>query len=150
MAAIQNNDVYIGQLLVNEGIINQEDLIRGLEEQKKRRDYLCSTLVNMGFATEEKVFSILSLQIGVPFLNLKEAQVDMSSLSRMPGKLALAFKCVLLRVTDDVAYLAMSDPLNAQTTDEIRTYLGVPKIKIFLAGDQDIANALHKYYDTLT
>jgi MSHA biogenesis protein MshE len=133
-----------------EGMINQNDLIRGLEEQKKRHDYLCSTLVKMGFASEEKVFSILSLQIGVPFLNLKEAQVDTASLGRMPGKLARAFKCLLLRVTDDVAYLAMSDPLNTQTTDEIRTYLGVPKVKIFLAGDQDIASALHKYYDTLS
>jgi hypothetical protein len=147
MTALQNNDVYIGQLLMKEGVINQDDLLRGLEEQKKRRDHLCATLVQMGFASEEKVFSILSLQIGVPFLSLKDAQVDSNGLSRMPGKLAKAFGCLLLRVAGDVAFLAMSDPLNAQTIDEIRAFLGVSKVKIFLAGDQDIADALHRYYD---
>lgn len=147
MAAIQNNDAYIGQLLVNEGVINQDDLIRGLEEQIKRHDYLCSTLVRMGFASEERIFSILSLQIGVPFLNLKEAQLDLSALRRMPGKLARAFKCLVLRVVDDVAYLAMSDPLNAQSVQEIRAYLGVSKVKIFLAGDQDISSVLEKHCD---
>jgi hypothetical protein len=147
MGAIQNNDRYIGQLLVKDGIINDEELEQGLEEQKRSRDYLCSTLVRLGLATEEKVFSILSLQIGVPYLGLKDTQVDPLALRRMPGKLAKAFNCLLLRISEDVAYLAMTDPMNAKAIDEIRSYLGVTRVKTFLSGDQDIALALHKYYE---
>jgi MSHA biogenesis protein MshE len=144
--ALQNNDSYIGQLLVTEGVIKQDDLARGLEEQKARHEFLCATLVRLGLAREEKVFSILSLQIGVPFLNLKEAPVDTSATQRMPGKLARACRCFLLRICDDVAFLATSDPLNTRAIEEVRTYLGVSRVKTFLAGDQDLAGALQKYY----
>ncbi len=147
MSALQNNDRYIGQLLLKDGIITQQDLSRGLEEQKKSRNHLCEVLVRLGVASEEKVFSILSLQIGVPYVSLKDFQVDATALRRMPGKLAKAFKCLPLRISGDVAYLAMSDPLDNQASEEIRSYLSVSKLKIFLAGDQDIELALHKYYD---
>ena len=144
---IQDNDSYIGQLLIKDGIINRDDLTRGLEEQKRAQDHLCATLVRMGFASEEKVFSILSLQIGIPYLNLKDAQIDPVVLHRMPVKLARAFKCVLLRFVDGVPFLAMADPLNTRAVKEIQAYLGVDKAKIFLAGDQEITLALQKYYE---
>ena len=61
MAAIQNNDQYIGQLLIRDGVITARELDRGLEEQRKNRDFLCSNLVRLGFATEEKIFSFQPL-----------------------------------------------------------------------------------------
>lgn len=146
MAAIQNNDQYIGQLLVRDGIITSTELDRGLAEQRKNREFLCSNLVRLGLASEEKIFSILSLQIGVPFLSLKEVKTDPSVLSLIPGTFALACKCVPLKTVEDVFYVAMSDPLNGRAVDEIKSYVGFEKVKVFLAGDADIRSTIQKYY----
>ena len=146
MMPIQNNDQYIGQILLEDEVITTEDLKRGLIEQKKNRDFLCTTLVKLGFASEEKIFSLLSLQLGVPYLNLKDVQVDTAVVNRIPGSLALACKCLPLKVIEDVFFIAMTDPLNTQTVDEIKGYVGVEKFKIFLAGDNDLRDSIKKYY----
>jgi type IV pilus assembly protein PilB len=146
MIPIQDNDEYIGQLLVRERVITEEELEKGLEEQHKNHSFLCESLVRLGFASEEKIFSILSLQIGIPFVNLQEVSVDPLALNRVPGKLAQGFKCIPLRVVDDVFYVAMADPLNTRAVQEIKDYLNVDKVKIFLAGENDIHAFLSRYY----
>lgn len=146
MTALQNNDKYVGELLVRDGIISNEDLRRGLEEQKNNKDFLCSTLVRLGFASEEKIFSILSLQIGVPFLNLKDFKIEPSALKAFPGNFALACKCVPLKKVGDCLFVALTDPLNSKAVEEIRVYAGAEKLKIFLSGENDIRDAIKKYY----
>ena len=147
MIPLQNNDRYIGQLLVKDGIITTDDLEKGLQEQKRNAFHLCTNLVRLGFASEERIFSILSLQIGVPFVSLKEVKVDPRALNLMPANFAKAFGCLPLKRIEDVVYLAMSDPLNAGAVEEIRAYLGVPKLKVFLAGDMDIDEAIKSHYN---
>lgn len=147
MAPLQNNDRYIGQLLIKDGVITATDLEKGLEEQKRNASsHLCTNLVRLGFASEEKIFSILSLQIGVPFVNLKEVKIDPAILNLMPAKLAMAFQCLPLKRVDDVIYIAMADPLNTKAIKEIKSYLGVSKLKIFLAGDMDVLEAIKSHY----
>jgi len=144
--AIQENDTYIGQLLVRDGLINADDLSRGLEEQKKSRDFLCATLVRMGFASEEKIFSILSLQIGIPFLLLRDCPIEPAVLSSVPGNFASACKFMPLKSEGDQLFLATCDPLNGRALDEIRSYLGFSRLKVFLAGDNDVRQTIKKYY----
>jgi type IV pilus assembly protein PilB len=144
--SLQRDNSYIGELLVRDGIITHEDLDRGLHEQKQNHEYLCTTLVRLGLASEEKIFSILSLQIGIPYISLRDFKPDPAVVHRMPGKLAHAFRCVLLRFVDDVAYVAMTDPLKSRATQEIQDYLGVSRLKLFLAGDADLDDTLQKVY----
>jgi len=144
--AIQENDSYIGRLLVKDGIISENDLSLGLEEQKRERDFLCSTLVRMGYASEEKIFSILSLQIGVPFLLLRDCPVDPCILNVVPGNFASACRFMPLKSEDEQLYLATSDPLNNQALEEIRSYLGFRNLKVFLAGENDVRQTIKKYY----
>ncbi|MDD5018808.1 MAG: hypothetical protein PHH75_01495 [Candidatus Omnitrophica bacterium] len=147
MSPIQANDLYIGELLLRDGVITTEDLHKGLEEQKRDRSPLCSTLVKMGMASEEKIFSILSLQIGIPYLSLKDLCVDPLIVSRLPGRLALSCRCLPFRCVGTAIYVAMADPLNTQVVDEVRNYLGAERIKLFLIGDNDLKDALQKYYN---
>lgn len=146
MAAIQNNDQYIGQLLIRDGVITAQELDKGLEEQKKNRDFLCSNLVKLGYATEEKIFSILSLQIGVSYISLKDVKIDLSVLKRVPANFALGCRFLPLKEVEGIFYIAMADPLNARAIEEIRGYLSVEKLKIFLAGDDELRAAIRKYY----
>ncbi|MGE5280384.1 MAG: hypothetical protein ACM3L6_06550 [Deltaproteobacteria bacterium] len=144
--SIQENDTYIGQLLVKDGLINEEDLGRGLEEQKRTRDFLCSTLVRLGFASEERVFTVLSLQIGVPFLLLRDCPIDPQVLNVVPGNFAAACRFMPLKSEGDQLFVATPDPLNSRALDEIRAYLGFQNLKVFLAGENDVRETIRKYY----
>lgn len=146
MIALQNNDQYIGQLLIKDGVITSRDLERGLSEQKKNRDFLCSILVRLGLASEDKIYSILSLQIGIPFLSLKDTKIEPTALNRVPGNFALACKFIPVKIVDDCLYIAMSDPLNAQALEEIRAYVGTEKIRVFLAGEGAIRGLIKDHY----
>lgn len=146
MTAIQNNDKYIGQLMVKEGVITEEELQKGLQEQKRDNSFLCASLVRLGFASEEKIFNILSLQIGVPFLNLNEVRFDPIVLKQVSGDFALACKCMPIKINDDTLYIAMADPLDNRALKEIKSYLGVDRLKVFLSGDNDIRSSINKYY----
>lgn len=146
MMPLQNNDQYIGELLVRDGLITNDELKEGLQEQQRHKDFLCSTLVRLGFASEEKIFSILSLQIGIPYVNLREIDIDMSLLRRIPGGFALAFKCMPIRIAGGAFFVAMTDPLNVRAVEELKKYFGLEKIKIFLAGDNEIRDSIRKYY----
>ena len=110
--AIQNDDSYIGQLLVKDGLINKEELSRGLEEQKKNREFLCATLVRLGLASEEKVFSILSLQIGIPYLLLRDCPIDPTVLNAVPGNFAAACSFMPLKAEGDQLFLATAGSEN--------------------------------------
>ncbi len=144
--ALQNNDSYIGRLLVTDGLINEDELNRGLEEQKRNRDFLCATLVRLGLASEERIFSILSLQIGIPFLLLRDCPIDPSILNAVPGNFAAACNFMPLKSEGDQLFLATADPLNGRALEEIRTYLGFNRMKVFLAGDNDVRQTIKKYY----
>lgn len=142
VAALQNNDTYIGQLLLKDGIITQQELQRGLVEQKKNKDFLCSTIVRLGLASEEKIYSILSLQIGVPFLSLDDVKID----EGLPGQFALACLCLPLKMMGDVCYVVMADPLNTKAVEKIKTYLHSDKVRVFLSGENAIRQALKMHY----
>ena len=144
--SIQQNDAYIGQLLIKDGLITQDDLDRGLEEQKRGKDYLCSTLVRLGFASEERVFSILSLQIGVPFLLLRDCPIEPSVLNAVPGNFAAACRFMPLKSEGDQLYVATPDPLNNRALEEIRAYLGFQDLRVFLSGENDVRETIRKYY----
>jgi type IV pilus assembly protein PilB len=77
----------------------------------------------LGLASEEKIFSILSLQIGVPYLSLKDLSIDPFIVNRLPGRLAASCRCLPVKEADGTMYVAMTDPLNSQVIDEIRSYL---------------------------
>lgn len=146
MAALQNDDAYIGQLLLKDGIITSQELERGLLEQKKDNDFLCSTIVRLGFASEEKIYSMLSLQIGVPFLSLENISIDSDILEKIPGSFALASLCLPLKMTGHIFYVVMADPLNVEVVDEIKTCVGTSDVRIFLSGENAIRRAIKRYY----
>ncbi|MFA5038832.1 MAG: hypothetical protein WC732_04040 [Candidatus Omnitrophota bacterium] len=146
MSAIQKNDSYIGELLIRDGIISHDDLKKGLQEQKQTNDFLCSTLVKMGMASEERIYSILSLQIGIPYLSLKGLSIDPLAVNRLPGRLSETCGCLVFKVIDDTYYVAMTDPLDGRAIEEIKGYLGTQSLKVFLAGDEDFRQTLRKYY----
>lgn len=138
-------DFLIGQMLIREGLIKPEELEVALREQKKRGGFICSILARMGFAPEEKVFSVLARQLNIPFVKISEEEVSSEAIFRVPAKFAFHYKLMPLRLEKDTLVCAISDPLNVQILDDMKLFLGL-EIKTLLATEKDILENIHKYY----
>jgi type IV pilus assembly protein PilB len=78
----------LGQLLLNNHIITEEQLEQALDLQNKEGGRLGSNLIKLGYLTEEKLVAFLSQQFGVPAINLSEYEIDTSLTKFVPVDVA--------------------------------------------------------------
>lgn len=146
MIAMQEREErFIGQLLINAGVISQQDLERALVEHKRTGEFLATTIVKLRLAKEEDVFKILGEQIGVTYINLKQVEIDPKALEKVPARFALHYKIIPIRFEDNLLEIAISDPLNIQSLDDIRLLLNL-EVKPYLAYEEAILDAIRRYY----
>lgn len=141
----QKNDILIGQLLINKGMITPEQLQEGLREQEKTCHFICTILVKLGFLTQEKVLTVLSEQLNIPYLNLKGRDIHPPVIKKVPAKFASYYKIIPVEIDNNVLVIAMVDPLDIRTLDDLRLLLGV-EVRGALSSETEIQEAIRKYY----
>jgi type II secretion system protein E len=142
---LRQDNVLIGQLLVDEGIITPEQLETGLIEQKKTNNLVCTTIIKLGYASEEKVFSLLSRQLNIPYIKIKNREILPIVIEKVSAKFASHYKIIPLELFDNLLTVAIADPLDVRTLDDLRLLLGY-EIKAVLASESEIREAIQKYY----
>ncbi|MCM8765925.1 MAG: type II secretion system ATPase GspE [Candidatus Omnitrophica bacterium] len=135
----------LGEMLLEAGVITPEQLDAGLKEHKKTKEFLGLTLVKMGFVKEEELLPVLSKQLGIPYVRIKELKIDSEIINRVPAKFASHYKLMPLRMENGTLVIAVTDPLDIHTIDDIKLLLGYD-VKPVLAGEKDILEAIKKYY----
>ncbi|MFH1458500.1 MAG: ATPase, T2SS/T4P/T4SS family [Candidatus Omnitrophota bacterium] len=135
----------IGQMLVQEGVITPEQLELVLKEQHKTGELLCSSIAKLGIVPEEKIFNILSRQLNIPYVKLKDKAIEPSVIEKVPAKFASHYKIIPLEFKNDTLTLVMRDPLDIRTLDDLRLLLN-SEIKGVLASESEIDDAIRKYY----
>lgn len=139
------DNILIGQLLIDERVINPQQLENGLNEQKKTGDFICTTLIKLGFASEEKIFSLLSRQLNIPYLKLKDKDIAPAVIQKVPAKFASHYKIMPVELKNNNLTIAMVDPLDIRTLDDLRLLLGL-EVSSVLASEPEIQEAIRKYY----
>ena len=110
----------IGQILVSEKIITAQELDIALREQRKSGDYLCHTIVKLGYAKEEEIFPILANQLGIPYIQIKNFNIEPAVIKKVPAKFVSHYKLMPISMSGDKLTIAMTDPLDSHTLDDIR------------------------------
>jgi len=141
----RKNDIYIGQMLIEAGVITAEDLEKGLKEQKNTDEFICTILVSMGLAQEDTLLPVLSRQLNMPFVKIKNLEIQPEVISKVPAKFATHYKLMPISLEEHEISLAVTDPLDVHTLDDLKLLLGL-EVKPMLAGEKDILEAIHKYY----
>lgn len=111
--------VRLGDLLVQQKIISQEQLRVAVEEQKRTGLKLGRVLVHNGFASEEQIAPILAKQLNIPFVNLKQFIVDINVARKLPENLARRFRALVLEERGNKFLVGMEDPTDLFAYDEI-------------------------------
>ncbi|MFH1848192.1 MAG: ATPase, T2SS/T4P/T4SS family, partial [Candidatus Omnitrophota bacterium] len=141
----------LGEILVKEGLITNEQLEKALAAQKQDplRKPIGETLVSMGFITEENLALALSKQLQIPYLSIQGGSLKLAKgkdLEKLiPENFARENKVVPLYKTDKNIGIVTADPLNIMLLDNINHMTGL-EATTAIATMSDISKAIDEFY----
>ena len=135
----------LGEILIERKLISEEDLERALELQKERGDKIGKTLVDMGFVAMRDVLAALADQLGVPLVAIDGPPSVSTETEALSPRFLRQSRCLPVGRDDHTVTLAMADPLDVETIAAVRNCTGL-KISTVLAAEQEILDAIDKYY----
>ena len=115
--------IRIGDLLVEKNMISESQLQHALQEQKQTGRKLGATLVELGYVEENALLSLLSAQLNIPFVELKQFRFDRDLVQKLPETSARRYRVMLLREDFDGLLLGMADPTDIFCLDELQRIL---------------------------
>jgi len=118
--------IRIGDLLVENKLISEAQLMQALSEQKTSGRKLGRTLIDMGFVEENQLLTLLSRQIGIPFIELRGFNFERDVVKRIPETVARRFRVLALKQEDNAIFVAMADPTDIFAYDEVARILRAP------------------------
>ncbi len=135
----------LGEILIERKLISTEDLERALELQKERGDKIGKTLVDMGFIAMRDVLAALAEQLEVPLVAIEGPPVVSTETEALSPRFLRQSRCLPVGRDDHTVTLAMADPLDVETIAAVRNCTGL-KVSTVLAAEQEILDAIDKYY----
>ncbi len=137
----------IGDILVYQKIISQEQLEKALSEQKDTSDKLGNILITQGAISEDELVNAYSMQCGHRSISKDEMlKVDQDIVSLLPEDFAKENNVLALSKKDNYLAIAMEDPEDLTTLDSIRKLTNLnPEIRV--AGRSSIQTALDSLYE---
>lgn len=132
----------LGDLLISAGVIRPEQLNEALAIQKQTRERLGDVLINNGIITEQQLIEALQMQLGVDFVDLTAVSIPLELARFVPRSIAKKYCVVPVKLQKDELYVAMSDPLNFEAQEEVKSASHkqvVPMIATRRAVEQAIA-----------
>ena len=116
----------LGELLVRAGHATQEHVNQALELQPVLRKRLGEILVEKHWTTSRSVAEAIAEQFGLEFIDLSQVGVDPRAAALVQEGFAYEHQAMPVRfLEDDLVQVAIADPANLHTTDELRLALGV-------------------------
>jgi type IV pilus assembly protein PilB len=137
--------VRLGEILLKESLITQEQLQKALEFQRANGGKLGSCLTKMGFITDDDITGVLSRQYGVPSINLKFYEIDPNVIKLIPQDTALRYQVIPLSRVGSVLTIAMTDPTNVFAMDDIKFMTGF-NVEPVVASESAIGEAITRFY----
>lgn len=135
---------FLGKMLVQEGIISQEQLEHALAYQKANQGFLGKIIVDLGYCSEENIARAMAKRAGVPFVSLEEFTIDPSAVAKLSVEAQRKYKALPIGFSGDKLLVAMQHPNNVIAIDDMRMLTGYD-IKPVVVADSEFSAALEKY-----
>jgi type IV pilus assembly protein PilB len=136
----------LGDILVQNRIINPLQLQKALDQQKRTNKRLGEVLVEMGYIDEEQKNTFLSSQISVPLATPRQyASANISVIGLIPEHIARQYNCIALEKNGNELSVAMTEVLNLRLLDALRDMTNL-SIKPLLGTPADITTSIDRYY----
>lgn len=137
---------YLGEMLLDSGIITVEQLTEALEIHKQSGGKrLGDVLKELGFVDEQKLMAVLENQLGIPFVNLSRIRIKPEMSHHVPINIARRHSLVPVKVQDNVLHVAMEDPYSFLAIDDVKMVAKM-QVQPLLAMPEEIHKAIDALY----
>src|SRR6059036_539531 len=135
----------LGEILLREGLITQDQLKKALLEQKNTGMRLGYTLVKLGFVEETEISKMLARQYRMPAVDLSRFEVDPKIIKLIPPDVAVKHAVLPLKREGRTLTVAITDPNNVTAIEDIKF---ITRCDVFpvIAGEYTLRNAIDRYY----
>ncbi|MBD9700371.1 Flp pilus assembly complex ATPase component TadA [Flavimobilis sp. GY10621] len=134
----------LGEILLEEGLVDEAQLMHALDVQIERGSSLGRVLVELGILSEDDLVRALAQQVGLEYVDLDEYPVDRAAVAAVPGSVCRRYNALPVRYDGGVLVVAMADPGNVMAVDDMRSVSGMP-IRTAVASHDPLARAIDRY-----
>ena len=135
----------IGQLLVQYGMISQEQLEEALHKQKEEGGKIGDILIELGYIGRENINEALEFQMGVPYVNLDEYNIELEAVKLVPENIVKKYRVIPIHIAAEEIHVAMEDPFDIFAMDDVMLVTGKKVIPLFTDSAQ-ISKAIDIHY----
>jgi type IV pilus assembly protein PilB len=136
----------LGELLLREERLSPEELAAALLERERSGRRLGQILVELGYVTSRELAKLLAEQSGLDFLDLEEAEIDPSVAKLLPEKYARRYGALPVKLLDDdLVLVAVADPTNVVTSDDLRMALGMG-VRFAVVDEIELEPRISRFY----
>jgi MSHA biogenesis protein MshE len=144
--------IRIGDLLIEKGFITTEELDKAIAEQRKVGKKLGQVLIDQGCIQEDTLLNLLSEQLQIPYLDLDEVKIDENLAKLLPETYARRYRAVVLEDYGDALLVGLPDPFDIDALDNISRLLH-RKINLAIVAESKVLavlNGVYKHSDELS
>ena len=138
--------VQLGALLLRKKLLSAEQLEDALAEKDETGDRLGEIVIRHGWVSGRALAHALAEQHELEYIDLAQTEIEALALSLLPERFARRYAALPIRfLGDDVVLVAVADPGNVHTTDELRLALGL-SIRLTVAAPDDLKRTIDRVY----
>ncbi|HAU92029.1 MAG TPA: MSHA biogenesis protein MshE, partial [Alteromonas sp.] len=137
--------VRLGDLLVQQGLIDEPQLMSALAEQRQTGRKLGATLIAMELVTEKQLLELLSTHLNVPLIDIDHFNVNPAAVKLLPEVQARRYRALVLEDRGDKLLVGMSDPADLTAVDNLGEILPKP-IEVAVVSEQQLFGAYDSFY----
>lgn len=137
--------VRLGDLLIQKGVLSEQQLRIALQEQNITGNLLGDILVTLGFVASREISEILAHQAGLEFIDLNEYVIPEEALKSVARDVAERAEFIPLNYDHGVMTIGVTSPTNIKAVDIVTQLTGMPA-KIFIVDTEGFYQAIEKAY----
>jgi MSHA biogenesis protein MshE len=142
---VRRKKVRLGELLLEQKVISQEQLTAALAEQKRSGRKLGRVLTDLGYVREETLHEVLAKHLQIPFVDVRQLTLDTNIVRLLPEAHARRFRSLVLQQDARGLVVGMSDPTDLFAYDELAARLKQP-LRIALVKEADLLKTMDVVY----
>lgn len=137
--------IRLGEILVQQKLLSEEQLKVALDEQKKSGRRLGRVFIERGFITEEQISRALARQLGAEYIDLRHYNIKQDAVVKLPETQARRFRAMVLDDRSTSFYVAMADPTDLTAYDEVARILN-RDIELAVVTETELLKAIDRSY----
>ena len=136
----------LGDLLVHEQIITEDQLHKALEEQHLSGRKLGATLTDLGYISEHQLLEFLAQQLKLPLISISERKIPPEAFKLLPEVQARRHRALVIEADDKKALVGMSDPADLSSIDAINQLLAPRQVELAVVPEGELMQAFDNLY----